>query len=645
MSDSNVVLDVSVSDQSSEVLVIDSSFHVLARGIYQVHLTVPPGIYRAKALAGDQQREQLFSVEPNEPNNHKTVVLPPVKFSSPIPLQQPSASHDIHQGDVLHAISVREMADLGQGAEVVIFLRDPSRSYLDYSVEQKVSYARNFKGFILSTLDGITSQPLETIGTLAAEYGYLLAGATITPGTYVLSRPLSGNERLCLPLVIPQGWSVQVFVSMLPDNGSSIDRQADFDGAAILFDRPGSDFLADRLDLRILEVVRNALIKGHNILDARTMDTLLYGKYENPMMGLLAAHLLLLDKKPDLDLIQTVIKNTGNLIGATFPDVIALSWKLEQIRGTVDSHDAVTLAGSMKGPPMLQLSWHYFMEACRKLSDNTVLNIEISRLAGRLVSSSVWVSWLDSPVYTLASSSSVDKKASDTEHSAATTDQLTSNEDPADAKGPGSSSSIDLLKNSKIDLKDLANLKAGGSPVFSVGNISGSLFRNAGYLKDKFAGWLGVKVGSKQGKLSPPKASKSAITHLDDVRLDSALNKTNELLQKALQGVEIDTFDNIFQTLVEHVDWKAVVAKLKTAPPLTDQPRMLTPLQRQLLLSLKAAREQFEEEGSLSEYTIGQRLNLSDVPIHAILNDLILLLHSTKSWRGVLTESSEKLQP
>ena len=60
MSGSDVILNVSAADQAAEVFVIDGRFRVLAHGIGQVELSVPPGIYRGPDAAGRTRNHCLF---------------------------------------------------------------------------------------------------------------------------------------------------------------------------------------------------------------------------------------------------------------------------------------------------------------------------------------------------------------------------------------------------------------------------------------------------------------------------------------------------------------------------------------------------------------------------------------------------------
>lgn len=594
MSDSDVLLDVFVIDQFAEIIIVDSSFNVIARGIHKIKLRVSPGIYCAKLQVGDQQSEKLFSVELNEPNNRKSIQLSPLEFTSPIPLEQTSTSREFHQNAIGNVTSTGGLtAELGEGSEVIIFLRDPSLIYFNLNPEQITIYTKNFEGFTLSTHDAKYTYPLESIGKIVSEQGYLIVRVKVNPGSYVLSRVLGGSERQCLPLIVPSRWSLQVFVTMLPSSDSNIIRYADFDGAAMVFDRLGIRFSPNRPDLKLLEVTRQALALGHNIFDPTATTKLLTEKFENPMLGLLVAHLLLLAKLPDLELIQKLVLRTSGLIGRDFPDLIILSWKIKQLKGTVDSTDADLLMKNILGLPLVQMSWQYLMEATSDLSIKEMLDERVSKVASKLVSSSVWTSWLDNSKYKLTSDIIGEDKLFD---QAQVEFESTLSEAIGRSVSEASSRESDPSESS-INF-----------PNFKLRGFTGATRLSRDNVNDKGSGQSETSMDVISRELPSYQILQKEFPNLAEVHLGTSYRKT-------------DTFKYIFEALVEKVDWKLVVRKLKSKTYNTGGERSsLTPTQRQLLLSLKAAREQFEEDdGSLKEEAVG----IPNIP--TMFNDLNLL--------------------
>ena len=589
MSNSDILLTVSAADESSEVLVIDDHFHVLGRGIHSIDLYVPPGIYRAKARVGNKQMEKLFSVESSEPGNHKFVQLDGIDFPTPIPLDRTTTTHEYHQ-QALYEMTGGQFpaANLGAGAALVIFLRDTSNVCFNLDAASLESYAQNFRGFVLSDWDGLNGHALEDLGRFDAGRGYFILNASVNPGAYALSRPSDDTERIYLPLIVPAGWALQVFVAMEQTGDNTLLRRANFDNAAMALDRPNTVFSPLRPDLRVLEVARHALARGHNFIGERAMEELLAGKFENPMMGIFSAHLLLLDKKPNLSFVETVIANTAMLIGAEYPDLLALSWKLNYLkygRTKEDraAFDASSLLERLKHPPLLQLSWHYLMEAYRSAPGEATFDAELRKLSNRLISSSVWLCWISYP-----------------------------------APVPES-----LSDDTELDTSQETE------------QIDASAIRDvAQYALRKAKAWLAPATMPSDTFSSGRTKSllEDVITHAKA----EGNRKGESVVGDTLTG-------ELFQLLVKNVDWGALVKFLKVRNVERESPNMLSPLQRRLILSLKSAQEQLEDDGKISEESLARWLTASDIPGQALVDNLNFLGRFAKSIADV--ESNRTLPP
>lgn len=562
MSNSEILLTVVADGQVAEIFVVDGHFTVVGRGLGIVEISVPPGIYRAKARVGTQQSEKLFWVEPNPPLNRMTVKLDEVKFPSAIPLEGTSTTHEYHQSALNQILT--ERVNLGSGAGLIILIRDPSTVYFQLDPAGLDCYAANFHDFILSDWEGINEHPLEQLGKVEAGQGYLVLNASIAPGTYALSRPTGKKMtgRQFLPLVVPAGWTLQVYISMDQVGDDGLQRQANFDEAAMVLDR---DIAFDpfREDLKVLEVARSSLTRGHNCLGKSDMNRLLSGKFENPMMGILSAHLLLLDKKPDLDLVGTVITNTSNLLGSDYPDLLALSWKLRTMssnaEGRQDQNAASAILQQLKAPPLLQLSWHYLMEAYRT-APIVSFNPALRHLASRLISSSVWLRWTNYP-----------------KPLAEVGDSLT-----GICKPYSNRPRLDMLK------------------VFDITK----------YTLDKMKDRLN-DLGVLLTPMPPHDESRPEL--LKEAKVGDSLTFGQEHLE------------DMFRLLVREIDWVAVIRLLKKQNLSAESPNVLSVLQTQLLLFLKAAREQFIEEQEISEESVVRWLSTFDIPVESLLKNVQFL--------------------
>jgi len=572
MSSSKIQLNVLPDDQSSEVIILNGKFQVCARGIANVQLAVQQGIYNAKLRVGDQFSEKLFLVKENEPNGEKKISLPPLEFPSPIPLQYTSTFKESHKEVMCKATeNFTATSPLGEGAAVLIYLRDISSMFIDLQSDDLATYAQYFQGFALSNLDGSESFSLEAIGTFVPKQGFLIASASVTPGNYVLSQLKSDKQRLCLPLVIPMGWSLQVFIPMFLREESK-QFGADFDGAAMVFSKPNSGFDANSTELRISEVFRQALSGGRSDIDEKKMEAVkavISEKLSNPMLGLLAAHLILRANETKLELVEKILDKVSTLLGQDYPDLLILRWKLQMLQnkyGTVDPTDAKTLIANLKSPPMFQLSWHYFMEAYRACMEKEVINEAVSNISYEFISAPVWLSWQAS------------KEINPTKFSA----------------------KIDET-DSEILTRVLANFpitKKTYTPSFS--SVSNYLI-------------IHQDIYSHE---------KQPIEHTVDEEDIITLKDLISSVRNAREGKIEELFCKLIQS---SIDWKSIIADLKSGSLSDSTSLTLTPLQSKLLLLLKDAREQFECEKKLPD-TIWLQRYIADVPMYTIGNALISLI-------------------
>lgn len=151
---------------------------------------------------------------------------------------------------------------------------------------------------------------------------------------------------------------------------------------------PGFDFASppgfdpERSDLRLAEAARMALSNRRKILSQEMRDMLRY-KFENPMLGIFGAHLLLLEKEPDVELFRVVVTNLRKMVGHKHPDVEALALKLNEQSDF-----------RFETPPMLQRSWSLICEATAERPELVAEDSLLAQLAQRRWGNSNWLTWL-----------------------------------------------------------------------------------------------------------------------------------------------------------------------------------------------------------------------------------------------------------
>src|SRR5882672_2458860 len=125
MSSSDVSVELWADNPLADILLLDGSFHVVARGASPLKALVPAGLYAVKVKIGDEETEELMELTPNPQPVVRNFSAP--RFSSPIPLEKTDTSREYHQAAASRYLGgAAPQIALGEGAAVMICVRDPS---------------------------------------------------------------------------------------------------------------------------------------------------------------------------------------------------------------------------------------------------------------------------------------------------------------------------------------------------------------------------------------------------------------------------------------------------------------------------------------------------------------------------------------
>jgi hypothetical protein len=372
-----VHLRVRAEDAAAEIFVIDAHFHLVERGIGTLETPLSPGVYKVKARAGVQTWEQHIVMRDRD----EEVVIPPLDFTSPAPLVHTAKTHEYHmQAAASYSREVHVTA--GQGSWIFVFARDWTPPGGEAA---KPPLATNpARGLSLRDLQGHQVADLTASGRHdLSRDPWAACNVQVTPGLYRLrlERPVGG--RLEQVIVASPGWQTQLFLLQRAYSPEPDDRCADLLGASILLAR-GLGFTQNRADFRQTELARLGLVNQRRVLsdDIRRM---LQDKAVNPMLGIYGAHLLLLEKQPDLALLQTVITNLRGLLDMPHPDVEALALRLESGAGSY----------TFDQPPMLRRSWSLIVEATIDKPDLVPRGSFAASVADRVWGEGPWLLWME----------------------------------------------------------------------------------------------------------------------------------------------------------------------------------------------------------------------------------------------------------
>ena len=400
-------LTVNAPDGATELFVLGSDFSLRLRPRRGTPHELPEGIYKVRATVGRTEWQRLVVLDPAA---NVTVDVPQIAFGSAAPLRNTNRTHESHQGaagdigmmpprGAAAGLAPRAGGDAAAGLAVMARwwrpgAAGPSRPLGDPAAGVSLRTAGGGRPLVRIALDearmdgggtpggpGHYRRSLARAGTAMPEgdwsYGdlgadrYTTFSARCRPGLYTLSLPDGEGVREQIVTVLP-GWQLSVFLLYAVQ------------GAPGAPGGPGARRLADlslhysrgRFDpegetARLTDAARLALadergVASQDFLHAATSDA------ENPLLGLLGAHLLLVLKdrarlagksgvaRPATfhqERFDRIVGAVARVFGAGHPDIRAL---LTQTTGFVAD------PRPLRTPPMLRPSWDRLLaQSCR----------------------------------------------------------------------------------------------------------------------------------------------------------------------------------------------------------------------------------------------------------------------------------------
>jgi hypothetical protein len=352
-----VALRVTTGNPLTEVFLIDHAFALVDRSIGELEARVTPGVYTVKVRLGEATAERLVVVDVDKSvdmSSELTVV-------SAAPISGTSRTHEYHM-DAARTESQHVALAAGTGSALFLMTRSWSAPNMPSGAPAEISVRRpNGEGII----------ELRDLGTKVGPDPAWGATIEVDPGAYVLrwenyDAAVSVEQAVCAVA----GWQTQVFLLREPDE----ERGGNYT-VSMLMTR--SEFYPDDWTAGTVEVARSALAAERKVA-SNTISDSLFGKFENPMLCLFGAHLMLLAQEAGLNAaaeqrrgvsekrlrapvqfnqlqFDEVVQNLAGLLGPDQPDVVALVTK------TSDPQLPELVPVTM--PPLLWRSWLLLLEA------------------------------------------------------------------------------------------------------------------------------------------------------------------------------------------------------------------------------------------------------------------------------------------
>jgi uncharacterized caspase-like protein len=343
-------MDVDPGDPTAEIFVIDGRFSLVDSNPGRLSTPLPMGLFKIKTRIGRATKQWVIMLDRDRPPIDLTAIAKPAAVA---PILRTATSHEYHEAAQAAAVNaVNALGGLPDRAAIMVMARVFSNH------EAPVAGTRPWDGVSIVDSEGQTVLDLEHDGERdTSRDPYAICAKTVEPGNYFLRQRLDGTT-IEQSLIICKSWRIEVYVlRKIAPGETSVDARP---RVSVMMRRlgagPGFDF-----EDRLIESARVALADERRILNAE-LQMLLLEKFQNPMAGIIGGHLMLVerDRDPsrDLSLLNTVVGNLQELVGVGHPDVAALALQCSDAK--------LRRVGSLVGPPMLQRSWKFLVEAAQR---------------------------------------------------------------------------------------------------------------------------------------------------------------------------------------------------------------------------------------------------------------------------------------
>jgi|GEM_PF-3433697 len=380
-----VKLTLEAEEAGTEIFLLDDQSRVIQREVGRLETSQPPGVYKIKLRAGYADREEIVLLE--EAPVIKT--YPALPFYSPIPLDGTAARIESHAKAAERFTGEATPVVIGNGSGLFLFARDFPRGD-----EERTPVVENpMHGLSLKNVSGETLIDLQERAEVHhGEEPWAACLIELDPGSYVISLKAPDGAVTDQIVYAAKDWHTQVFVTQrshlkrIETPSGEIQEETlrlpDISSAGVLVTR-GKYFSADDPNARLAELARLNLSSRRQVLAGKLRE-MLDKKFEQPMLGIYAAHLLLLEKELDAPLFAVVIKNLRILLGNSHPDVEALA--------LVTSEDGSSHI--FNTPPMLRASWSLVVRATAKRRDLVPLGSMSAQMADCVLGNEPWLMWV-----------------------------------------------------------------------------------------------------------------------------------------------------------------------------------------------------------------------------------------------------------
>jgi predicted flap endonuclease-1-like 5' DNA nuclease len=360
---------IGAAPEDTRLTVYDGWDKILKEGQGKVKLNLPRGLYRVRADRVGVSWEKVFRHE----GETREVLNQPLRVSA-TPVFDTATSQKYYaytSQDLSQKDSRAPLGDPGDKPHSRLFIFIRAISQEQYQGADLAAHLRllNWQGELVSDFS-----PSETIRDNS--YGFMAFSAPTASGPYLLR--YEGEPPREMPLQILPHRSTQIFLLY---HGS-----LRFETAKIFLPHASLPFNPDDRLTQVVDAALTTLQQGGDSFPEDATRMLLEGKFEDPMLGLLGAHLLLRQKDLEERYLNIVIGNLGHMISSS-PDFQSLELLACERLG-----QKLPLKPFYQ-PPMLRAGLEAVLRFSIEYPELTPEKGLLECVAPRLYVDSPWTSW------------------------------------------------------------------------------------------------------------------------------------------------------------------------------------------------------------------------------------------------------------
>jgi hypothetical protein len=363
----NCRLIIEAADPLAEIMVYDGAFKRVGRDVGRYDGVLPNGLYEVRCRLGGTSREELIALD-----GDMILKLDPVEFASSIPFAGETADEAGHAAAIGAAFGHPVKAGAGSGLLLVVRDRPRSETSATPPTASAAAGLKLLGGPGFAPVDLAARAHPSGAAPVAALY------VEVPPGVYRLRLDLPDGGARERSLVAIAGWRTECFMVRRQVRGQPL---ADLDQGAVSMARLGRPFTADDDRRRLAEAARDALLSHRRIADAAA-EALYREKFEDPMLGLLVAHLLLRDS-PHAPALDEVTDNLVRLLGPDHPDARAIALGTPQESGGAEIREM----------PMVRASWDRIVQHSLNRPGLVAADSPAGQVSARVLPAAPWLVW------------------------------------------------------------------------------------------------------------------------------------------------------------------------------------------------------------------------------------------------------------